>query len=181
MQVIETGFNGLYIVKAQLYKDERGFFIERFNEKTLKANNIELSCYQVNHSFSSHKVIRGLHFQVNPAQKKLVGITNGCILDVAVDLRKNSETFGKVFSIKIEDPSTMLFIPGGFAHGFSVLSHEGANMIYITEGNYNKAEEGGITYNDPELQIDWQLEDAIVSAKDTILGTFEDYKANILF
>lgn len=181
MQVTETSFSGLCVVQAALYKDERGFFMERFNEQALKANGIDISCFQVNHSFSYSKVIRGLHFQVNPSQKKLVGVTSGTILDVAVDLRKNSKTFQKAFCIKIENPGTMLFIPEGFAHGFSVLSKEGANMIYITEGNYNKEGEGGIIYNDPDLKIDWHVKDPIVSKKDAILGTFADYTKNTLF
>lgn len=181
MQVIDTGFEGLKVVKLPLYKDDRGFFVERFNEVALQKQGINMKCIQVNHSFSVANVIRGLHFQQNPAQVKLVGVISGVILDVAVDLRKSSKTFGKHFSIKIEGPDTLLYIPAGFAHGFSVLSKEGANMIYIVEGIYNKDGEGGIIYNDNTLNINWQVEEGIVSSKDLELKTFEEYDKNPIF
>jgi dTDP-4-dehydrorhamnose 3,5-epimerase len=181
MKVIEIGLQDLKIIKLDLYKDNRGFFVEKFNEKTLKENDIEMKCIQVNHSFSIANVIRGLHFQINPAQKKLVGVTTGTILDVAVDIRKNSKTFGKHFTIQIESPDTLLFIPEGFAHGFSVLSKEGANLLYAVEGAFNKAGDGGIAYNDPDLKIDWKVKNPIVSEKDLKLQNFNNYINNTLF
>lgn len=178
MKIIETGIEDLKVIKLDLYQDSRGFFVERFNEETLKKNGIDMKCIQVNHSFSIANVIRGLHFQTNPAQKKLVGVTTGVILDVAVDLRKTSKTFGKHFSIKIDSPDTLLFIPEGFAHGFSVLSQEGANLLYVVEGVFNKAGDGGIAYNDPDLKIDWQVKNPIISNKDLELQNLKQYLMN---
>jgi dTDP-4-dehydrorhamnose 3,5-epimerase len=140
-----------------------------------------MKCIQVNHSFSLQNVVRGLHFQTNPAQKKLVGVASGVIIDVAVDLRVKSPTFGKHFKIKIESPDTLLYIPEGFGHGFSVLSPEGANLIYVVEGEYSKIGDGGVIYNDAELGIDWEVKNPIVSSKDELLQTFADYKKKPLF
>ena len=181
MKIIETGIEGLKVVKLNLFKDDRGFFVERFNENSLKANGIDMKCIQVNHSYSVQNVVRGLHFQTNPAQKKLVGAVSGVILDVAVDLRAKSPTFGKHFKIKIESPDTLLYIPEGFGHGFSVLSPEGANLLYVVEGNYNKAGDNGILYNDENFNIDWEVKEPLVSSKDACLQTFKEYQNNPLF
>jgi dTDP-4-dehydrorhamnose 3,5-epimerase len=181
MQIIKTEIEGLKIINLDLYKDDRGFFVERFNEVVLAKHGIDFNCIQVNHSFSVQNVVRGLHFQVNPAQKKLVGVTNGIIIDVAVDLRANSKTFGQHYKLIIDAPDTLLYIPEGFGHGFSVLSKEGANLLYVVEGNYNKAGDGGILYNDPALKIDWGVKNPIVSSKDLELPSLSKYSLNPLF
>jgi dTDP-4-dehydrorhamnose 3,5-epimerase len=181
MKIIDTEIEGLKVIKLNLYKDDRGFFVERFNENTLRENGLDFKCVQVNHSYSMQNVVRGLHFQTNPAQKKLVGVVSGVILDVAVDLRHNSRTFGEHFKLKIESPDTLLYIPEGFAHGFSVLSKEGANLLYVVEGIFNKAGDGGILYNDGDFKINWEVKNPIVSSKDLTLQTFKEYKNNPLF
>ena len=181
MQIIETGIEGLKVIKLNSYKDDRGFFVERFNEHILKTKGIEMKCIQVNHSFSVQNVVRGLHFQVNPAQKKLVGVTSGIIIDVAVDLRANSKTFGQHFKVIIDAPDTLLYIPEGFGHGFSVLSEEGANLLYVVEGSYNKEGDGGILYNDTQLKIEWEVKNPIVSSKDLELQSFSEYSLKPLF
>ena len=175
MPFIDTGISGLLVFEPTVHGDNRGFFYEAYNEKIFGGAGVETRFVQDNQSRSVYGVIRGLHYQIPPyAQSKLVRALVGTILDVAVDIRKGSPTFGKVFSIELSaENKKQLFIPAGFAHGFSVLS-EAAEVMYKCDQFYNKACEQGIIYNDPTLQIDWQvpLSNAIVSDKDLILPSF---------
>jgi len=175
MPFIDTGISGLLVFEPTVFGDNRGFFYEAYNEKIFGGAGVETRFVQDNQSRSVYGVIRGLHYQIPPyGQSKLVRALVGTILDVAVDIRNGSPTFGKVFSIELSaENKKQLFIPAGFAHGFSVLS-EAAEVMYKCDQFYNKACEQGIIYNDPTLQIDWQvpLSNAIVSDKDLILPSF---------
>lgn len=166
---------GLVIVEPTIFKDSRGYFFESYNEAQFKQNGITASFVQDNQSRSTYGVIRGLHYQQPPhAQAKLVRVLEGAILDVAVDVRKDSPTYGQHFAIELtSENKKQLFLPEGFAHGFSVLS-EIAVVLYKCNAFYNKASEGGILYNDPQLNIDWQIKegDAIISDKDAQLPLF---------
>ena len=178
MKTESTPFEGCFIVKPNVFKDKRGFFCETFNQKTFKeVTGLSVNFVQDNQSVSTYGVIRGLHFQKGEmAQAKLVRVAQGKVLDVAVDLRKNSPTYGKHFSIILDDSNNyQLFIPRGFAHGFAVLSKK-VIFCYKCDNYYNKASEGGIIYNDATLNIDWHLpqEDIIVSEKDKQLPTFNE-------
>jgi dTDP-4-dehydrorhamnose 3,5-epimerase len=169
MKVITTGFEGLHILEPQAFSDERGFFMEAYNKLTLENHGIHHTFIQDNESFSKKGVLRGLHFQKEPhAQTKLVRTLQGNILDAVVDLRKAQPTFGKSFSIELSGQNRkQLLVPKGFAHAFVVLS-ETASVLYKCDAYYNKASEGGIRFDDSELNIDWVLpkDKLIVSAKD---------------
>lgn len=176
MKIESTPLDGCFIVKPNVFKDKRGFFCETFNQKTFKqVTGLSVNFVQDNQSVSSYGVLRGLHFQKGEmAQAKLVRVAQGKVLDVAVDLRKNSPTYGKHFSIVLDDSNNyQLFVPRGFAHGFAVLSKK-VIFCYKCDNYYNKASEGGIVYNDATLNIDWHLpqEDIIVSEKDKQLPAF---------
>lgn len=167
---------GLVIVEPTVFEDSRGHFFESYNETVFKKGGITANFVQDNQSCSSYGVIRGLHYQQHPhAQAKLVRVLAGVILDVAVDIRKSSPTYGQHFALELSSENKkQLFIPEGFAHGFSVLS-ETAVVLYKCNAFYNKSSEGGIIYNDPQLGIDWKLKagDAVVSEKDLVLPLFE--------
>lgn len=166
---------GLVIVEPTVFEDSRGYFFESYNESLFKKNGIEASFIQDNQSRSSYGVIRGLHYQQPPhAQAKLVRVLQGTILDVAVDIRNGSPTYGQHFGIELSaENKKQLFLPEGFAHGFSVLS-DIAVVLYKCNAFYNKSSEGGILYNDPQLNIDWKVRTgaAIVSEKDKALPFF---------
>jgi dTDP-4-dehydrorhamnose 3,5-epimerase len=169
MPFIETGIPGLLVFEPKVFEDSRGHFFESYNTQTFLQQGINIKFVQDNQSKSSYGVIRGLHFQNPPhAQAKLVRALAGKILDVAVDIRTGSPTYGKVFAVELSaENKKQLFIPAGFAHGFSVLS-DVAEVLYKCDNYYNKESEGGIIYNDPSLNIDWQIpaDKAIVSDKD---------------
>jgi dTDP-4-dehydrorhamnose 3,5-epimerase len=169
MAIIQTEFPGLIIFEPTVLKDSRGYFFESYSERVFQAAGINTKFVQDNQSKSSYGVIRGLHYQLNPhAQTKLVRVLSGAILDVAVDIRTGSPTYGKAFSIELSSENNkQLLIPKGFAHGFSVLS-ETAEVMYKCDAFYNKESEGGIIYNDVSLNIDWQIpaDKAIISEKD---------------
>lgn len=169
MKIIETGFNGLVILKPTIYKDSRGYFFESFNQVVLKNAGIEFNPVQDNESKSSKGVIRGLHYQLMPsAQTKLIRVVEGKIFDVALDIRKESLTFGKWFGIELDSETKDQFlIPKGFAHGFSVLS-DIAVIQYKCDNIYMPQFERGIALNDPELDINWKLGSTIpvISEKD---------------
>lgn len=171
---------GLVIVEPAVFEDSRGHFFESYNEALFKQHGIAATFVQDNQSRSSHGVVRGLHYQSPPhAQAKLVRVLHGTILDVAVDIRKTSSTCGQHFSIELSAGNKkQLFIPEGFAHGFSVLS-ETAVVLYKCNTFYNKSSEGGIRYDDPFLKIDWKLAPAemIVSEKDLTLPLFTDIRS----
>ncbi len=181
MKVIPTDIPDLFVLEPRIFKDSRGFFYESYNESTLRFNGIAIDFVQDNQSYSTYGVLRGLHYQLHPyAQTKLVRVTRGRVLDVAVDLRKSSPTFGKHFSIELDaDNKLQLLIPQGFAHGFVVLSEE-ADFLYKCDQYYNKASEGGILFNDPDLNIDWKIPsgDIILSDKDAELPLLRDAAFN---
>ncbi len=176
MKVVETGFEGLFVLEPRVFADERGYFFESFNSQTFKNNGLDFEWVQDNQSQSRYGVVRGLHFQKPPyAQTKLIRVLKGEILDVVVDLRHDMPTYGKSFSIVLSSQNHLqLLIPKGFAHGFSVLSEE-ADVMYKCDALYNKESESGILFNDPKLGIDWQVEQdkMVVSDKDLVLPAFD--------
>jgi dTDP-4-dehydrorhamnose 3,5-epimerase len=169
MEIIQTGFTGLLVIRPDLFTDRRGYFFESFNAVAFRDAGIDFSPLQDNESRSSKGVIRGLHYQLNPdAQAKLIRVVEGKIFDVALDIRSNSPTYGKWYGIELDSESKMqLFIPKGFAHGFSVLSKT-AVIQYKVDNIYNKLLERGIALNDPDLGIDWKLGKTshVISEKD---------------
>lgn len=177
MRIEKTKLADCYIIHDTVHGDERGYFFESFNKKTFSnTTGLSVDFVQDNQSKSQRGVLRGLHFQQGEyAQAKLVRVLQGRVLDIAVDLRKNSATFGEHISFELsEDSHTQVFIPRGFAHGFTVLS-ESAIFFYKCDNFYNKASEGGIIYNDQDLKIDWQLNESeiFLSDKDKMLPSFK--------
>jgi len=178
MKINKTYIEGLLIIEPQLFKDDRGFFYESYNKKKLD-KKIKIIFVQDNESKSIKGVIRGLHFQAPPfEQTKLVRCVSGNILDVAVDLRKNSKTYGKSFSIELSSENNkQLFVPKGFAHGFQVLS-ETAIVNYKVDEYYNPDSDSGLIWNDKDLSIDWNLDiKPILSDKDLKLDLFKNLKS----
>ena len=180
MNFIKTDLEGCYILEPNLHNDERGYFMESFNENIFNKETGNTTHFvQDNQSFSSKGVLRGLHYQVKEhAQAKLIRVLSGEVLDIAVDIRQNSTTYGKHVSIILsESNQKQIFIPKGFAHGFLVLS-ETATFFYKCDNFYNKESEGGIIYNDPTLNINWgdEKEKWIISEKDVNLPTFDKAK-----
>lgn len=177
MTIEKTTIEDLVIITPRVFEDSRGFFFEAYNQAKFNENGISYQFIQDNQSFSKRGVIRGLHLQINPfAQAKLVRVLEGEILDVAVDLRKSSPTYGQHFSVVLSaENKKQLMVPHGFAHGFSVLS-ETASVLYKVDQLYHKDSERGIRYDDPTLAIDWQVkvDEVIVSDKDLILPSFND-------
>lgn len=170
MTVTDTFIKDLKIIEPKVFGDQRGYFFETWKKSDFEAAGIDFTPVQQNESSSTYGVVRGLHFQLNPySQAKLVRCVVGKVLDVAVDVRKGSPTFGKHFSVELsEENKRQFFIPRGFAHGFSVLS-DYAVFSYLCDNVYNKESEGGIIFNDPELGIDWKIpqDKMILSDKDT--------------
>ena len=184
MPFIKTDITGLLVFEPKVFEDSRGYFFESYNEKTFQQEGINIRFVQDNQSSSSYGVIRGLHYQLLPhAQIKMVRVLNGKILDVAVDIRVGSPTYGQAYTIELSaENKKQLFIPAGFAHGFSVLS-EKAEVLYKCDSFYNKESEAGIIYNDAVLAIDWKvpMDKAIISEKDAILPSLENCKTNFVF
>lgn len=184
MAFIKTEFPGLLVYEPNVYKDSRGYFFETYNAKVFKEAGIDTVFMQDNQSRSAYGVIRGLHYQLEPhGQTKLIRVMKGRILDVVVDIRKGSPTYGKSFALELsEENYKQVFIPKGFAHGFSVLS-EYAEVIYKCDAFYNKESESGISYNDPELKIDWMIpaEKEIISDKDRYHPSIVNCKNNFVF
>jgi dTDP-4-dehydrorhamnose 3,5-epimerase len=184
MPFIETGFAGLKIFEPKVFADSRGYFFESFNEKTFQDAGIDAHFVQDNESKSQRGVLRGLHYQLNPmAQAKLVRVVEGEVLDVVVDIRKGSATYGKHFSLELSaENKKQLFIPRGFAHGFSVLS-ETCIFQYKCDNFYSKESEAGIVFSDPDLNIDWGIgfEEAVISDKDKVLSSFKNCITNFEF
>ena len=179
MPFIPTKIKDVVIFEPRIFTDDRGYFFETYNEKLFNDNGITAKFVQDNQSKSSYGVIRGLHFQKGEhAQAKLVRVLQGSVLDVAVDLRAGSETYGKYVAVELSDVNNLqLFIPRGFAHGFSVLSKT-AVFAYKCDNLYCKESEGGIDCNDLDLGIDWQIpaEDRVLSEKDKLHPLFKDFK-----
>lgn len=175
----ETKLKGCFILEPRVYQDNRGYFFESFNQKEFNLNiGLQINFIQDNESLSSKGVLRGLHFQEGEfAQAKLVRVIKGSVLDVAVDIRVDSLTFGQYVSVELnEENKKQLFVPRGFAHGFIVLS-DTAIFSYKCDNFYNKNAERGIIYNDPTLNINWEYPTELVelSEKDLHLPTFEEY------
>ncbi len=167
MEVIETGIKDLIVIRPKVFKDERGYFFESFNQKAFDSIGIKEQFTQDNQSLSSKGILRGLHFQSPPhAQGKLVRVIKGAVQDVAVDIRKNSPTYGKHYSVELsEDNFLMMFIPAGFAHGFATLQ-DNTIFSYKCTDTYHPETEGGLLWNDRELNIQWMINDPILSEKD---------------
>lgn len=183
MRAEQTPLKDCFIIHDTIFKDERGYFFESFNRsKFLAQTGLDVNFVQDNQSKSEFGVLRGLHFQKDEfAQAKLVRVLQGKVLDVVVDIRKNSPTYGQSFSLELSDTSsTQLFIPRGFAHGFIVLS-ETATFFYKCDNYYNKESEGGIAYNDPDLAINWIVEsnEIILSEKDKLHPTLKQTEASL--
>jgi dTDP-4-dehydrorhamnose 3,5-epimerase len=180
MNFIPTKLEGCFVIEPKIFNDERGYFLESYNEKTFQ-NGIgqPVQFVQDNQSYSSKGVLRGLHYQTGEhAQAKLVRVLQGEVLDVVVDIRPNSKTYGETFSVVLSgENQKQFYIPRGFAHGFLVLS-ETATFFYKCDNFYNKESEGGIIYNDKSLNIDWQFsnDELLISEKDAILPTIENAK-----
>ena len=178
MEVIKTDIEGVYILEPKVFGDSRGYFFESFNAAEFEAKTgVKTTFVQDNQSRSTYGVLRGLHFQRPPyAQSKLVRVTEGCVIDVAVDIRRGSPTFGKYVAVELtEDNHRQLFVPRGFAHGFSVLSDE-VIFQYKCDNLYAPESEGAIAWNDPDIGIDWQLpaEDVLLSTKDSAHPMLKD-------
>ena len=182
MKIIDCEIEGLKIIELAVHGDNRGFFVERFNQDKFLAAGLPINFVQDNHSRSASGIIRGLHYQYAPKQGKLVGVTRGRVLDVAVDIRSNSPTFGKHVAVELSGENGKLFwIPEGFAHGFAVLGEEPADMLYKITANYNPAGEGGIKFDDEELGINWQISNPTISARDEKQQSFQEYKNTPVF
>ena len=182
MEVIKTEIEGVVIIEPRIFKDDRGYFYESFSQREFEEKVCRTTFVQDNQSKSSYGVVRGLHFQKPPySQSKLVRCIKGAVLDVAVDIRKGSPTFGKYVAVELtEDNHRQFFVPRGFAHGFAVLSEE-AVFQYKCDNFYNKESEGSVAWNDPQLGIDWRIpaEKVILSEKDKLSKTITD--ADYLF
>jgi len=171
----KTRIKEVILIEPKVFGDERGFFLETYKASEFKANGIEVDFMQDNHSRSTKGVLRGLHFQRSPkAQAKLVRCARGKIFDVGVDLRADSETFGKWVGAELSEKNkNMLFIPEGFAHGFVVLSDE-AEVLYKASNEYSAEHDAGIRWNDPDIGVEWQIENPIISEKDAKIPFLRD-------
>lgn len=179
MEVLPTPLPGLLLLRPKLFRDGRGWFLESYNQETLRKAGIDTVFVQDNHSLSSRGTLRGLHFQSSPGQAKLIRCTRGSIWDVAVDIRPDSPTFGNHYGVVLrEDDPQQLLIPVGFAHGFLVLS-ETAEVQYKCSNVYNAATEAGIAWNDPDLRVPWPLEglEPVLSERDKKNQSFRQFKA----
>ena len=176
MEVVKTNISDLYIVKPKVFEDHRGYFFESYNKQLFLKNGIDQNFVQDNESKSAKGVLRGLHFQKPPfAQGKLVRVMRGSVLDVAVDIRKNSPTYGQWASVELtQDNKWMYWIPPGFAHGFITLE-DNTVFFYKCTNVYNKESEDAILWNDPDLNIDWQIKNPIPSDKDKTCQLFKNF------
>lgn len=179
MKVIKTGIEGLIVIEPSVFGDERGYFFESYNQKEWenKVGN-EVTFVQDNESMSQKGVLRGLHFQKPPfAQGKLVRVVRGAVLDVAVDLRKDSTTYGQHFKVLLsQENKKQFYVPAGFAHGFLALE-DNTIFSYKCTNYYNAASEDGLMWNDPDLGIDWSFESPLLSEKDKIYKRFSDFES----
>lgn len=171
MRVRETSLPGVLILEPQVFRDERGFFLETFSTKRLAGSGVPENFAQDNHSRSTRGVVRGLHYQLNHPQGKLIHAASGRIFDVAVDIRRGSPTFAKWFGVELNDENLFsLWVPGGFAHGFCVLS-EVADVIYKCTVLYEADDDRGVAWNDPLIGIDWPVDNPVISSKDSAYET----------
>ena len=178
MPIIPTPIKDLVIYEPKVFHDDRGYFFESYNKQSFERElGYSINFVQDNQARSVKNVLRGLHFQNNPSQVKLVGCTGGRIWDVAVDIRKNSPTFGKYFGIELnEENGKLLYIPAGFAHGFCVLGDKSADVNYKVNNFFSKEGDAGIAYNDEDIAIEWPIDSsqAIISPKDLALPKLKD-------
>jgi dTDP-4-dehydrorhamnose 3,5-epimerase len=179
MEIVETGIKDLIIIKPRVFEDERGYFFESYNKSTFAAAGLNMEFLQDNQSLSQKGVLRGLHFQNPPhAQGKLVRVINGAVLDVAVDIRSHSPTYGQWRSVELTEKNKwMFYVPPGFAHGFLTLQNN-TIFSYKCTDVYHKASEGCILWNDTDLNIDWNYKDPLLSAKDLEGEKFANFKTN---
>lgn len=182
MQFEKTSLDKVWLIKPRIFKDDRGHFLESFREEIFKEQGVEYDFVQDNISTSTKGTVRGLHYQITPhSQAKLVMAIYGEILDVAVDIRQDSPTFGKCFSTVLNDTNRhMMLVPSGFAHGFSVLS-DTATVAYKCDQYYHKESERGVRWNDPDLGIDWQTDSPILSEKDQKQPLLKEIQRKDLF
>ena len=181
MEIKKTNIPDLLLLKPEVYRDQRGFFLETYRDEYLQSAGVSVSFVQDNLSKSQRNTVRGLHYQIEQPQDKLIMVMQGHILDVAVDLRPHSSTFGSYTAVELtEENKYQLFIPKGFAHGFSVLSEE-ALVYYKCSDYYYPDGERGLYWDDPNLGIDWKVEEAIVSEKDQGQPLLEEIPKEDLF
>lgn len=174
MDILDLELSGLKLLKPRLYADERGFFLESYRASLYTSLGIDCSFVQDNRSFSKKGTLRGMHFQRKPGQAKLVSVIEGKIFDVAVDMRKESPTFGKWAGVYLDGESCQqLFIPIGFAHGFCVLS-ESAHVTYKVSSPYDPEEEKGFRFDDPEIGIQWPIDQPLLSLRDIGAPRFQE-------
>lgn len=178
MNFVKSEIEGLVIIEPKVFKDDRGYFFESYNKKRLADNGIDIDFVQDNQSLSQKGVLRGLHFQNPPyAQTKLVNVIKGSVLDIAVDIRKNSKTYGEYFAVELsEENKKILFIPEGFAHGFLALEND-TIFSYKCSNYYSKESEGSLLWNDKTLNIDWGTKKPILSEKDNIAPAFNKFES----
>ena len=178
MEITKTRIEGLLIIVPKVYQDDRGYFFESWNKQIYKEIGLALDFVQDNQSFSKKGVLRGLHFQNPPfAQGKLVRVIRGSVIDVAVDIRKESETYGQYFSVRLSEANKKSFwIPPGFAHGFVTLEDD-TIFSYKCTAVYNKESEGSLLWNDPDLNINWEEENLLVSHRDREAASFKSFRS----
>ena len=178
MEIIKTPIEGLLVINPKIFGDDRGYFFESWSEESFAKNGLDLDFVQDNQSLSSKGVLRGLHFQNPPfAQGKLVRVIKGAVLDVVVDIRKESSTYGQHFSIELnEENKTIFWIPPGFAHGFITLEDD-TIVTYKCTVVYNSASEEALLWSDKDLNIDWGAIKPLVSDKDLVAGSFKNFKS----
>lgn len=178
MELVNSGIEGLWVIKPKVFADARGYFFESYNKELFTKNGLNLNFVQDNQSLSHKGVLRGLHFQNPPfAQGKLVRVITGAVFDVAVDIRKNSPTYGKHFGAELtEENKMMMYIPEGFAHGFLTL-RDNTIFSYKCTNFYNKASEESIKWNDQTVGIKWNVENPLLSEKDTSGKDFKDFNS----
>lgn|SRR3569832_179134 len=175
MEVSHLRLKGLKLISPRVFQDDRGFFKESYHEPRYIDQGISVRFVQDNHSFSQKNVIRGMHFQSHPGQDKLVWVIQGKIFDVVVDLRKDSPTFGEWEGVYLDDKSQQqLFVPNGFAHGFCVVSEEGAHVSYKVSAPYDGANEKTFRYDDPTVRIQWPTPNPLISPRDRAAPTFNE-------
>jgi dTDP-4-dehydrorhamnose 3,5-epimerase len=177
MKIFDCPIEGLKIIQLELLRDERGFFVERYNAALLAEAGLPASFAQDNHSRSVPGVARGMHYHHTPALGKLIGVTRGRVWDVALDIRPHSPSFGQHHAVELSE-GMLYWMPAGFAHGFCVLGDEPADVVYKVTGTYNRDGEGGIAPYDPDLGIDWPVKNPVLSQRDQNLPSWAHYAAN---
>jgi dTDP-4-dehydrorhamnose 3,5-epimerase len=176
VKVTELEIPGVLMVELDVFRDNRGFFTERFHLGRFREHHLSTNIVQVNHSRSSPGVVRGLHYQSDPPQGKLVGVTRGRIWDVIVDIRATSPSFGRHLGVELSDDNgRLLWVPPGFAHGFCVMGNDSADLLYQVDAPYNPKSDSGIAWNDPDLHVSWPERDLQCSPRDAQQPRWADY------